>query len=152
MLDLKRAREFIRCQNERPRPLRTQSQRRACLPHALPLIGIHPTRLPIVELPNIQGMILMRYQAWTDSVVLVSPTSHEKRKRKRATKKHKMRKKYFEENARPLLEEIFPVPFAFLRLLNEMVADGVVSEFGVGLHIHFVEDATAIRADRFIAE
>jgi len=28
----------------------TQSQRRACLPHALPLIGIHPTRLPIVRI------------------------------------------------------------------------------------------------------
>ena len=67
----------------------------------------------------------MRYQAWTDSVVLVSPTSHKE-------------------------AQMFFVPF--LRLINEMVADGVVSEFGVGLHIHFVEDAAAIRADGFVAE
>ena len=37
-------------------------------------------------------------------------------------------------------------------LIHEAVADRVMREFGVGLHIHFVEDATAIGADRFIAE
>ena len=83
----------------------------------------------------------MGYQAVTDSVVLVSPTTPQRSTSKKGHKK----------------AQNFSCAFcgSFLRLLwlvDEAVADGVVREFGVGLHIHLVEDATTVGADRFIAE
>lgn len=45
------------------------------------------------------------------------------------------------------------VPFVpFCGLIDEVVSDGVVSKFGVCLHIHLVENAAAIGADGFVAE
>ena len=56
----------------------------------------------------------------------------------------------------PLFESVFLCAFcdfcAFCGLFYEPVADRIVSEFSVGSHFHLVENATAIGADRFIAE
>ena len=116
-------------------------------------IGSHPTRLPITsELLNIQVKILMRYQATTDSGVLVSPT----RLRRGAGKKgHKKAQKYTKIIWRKLASPFRNLSCAFcafLWLIHQSVADSVVREFSVGLHVHFVEDAAAIGADGLIAE
>ena len=51
----------------------------------------------------------------------------------------------------PFVPLLWPDLFcAFWWLLYEAVADGVVGEFGVGFHVHFVEDTTSVSADRLV--